>query len=453
MLVIVAILLIIGAVVRCKLKNEAAKKEEILRLVAMASEEEEEIASYKQLMTIIHHLRRLRRRRRSLKSGITVLFVIPPPLLGVLSAKLSGKCQIIHWRQGHKDDCRPATSLHASKESECHMEAVLENQFENNINNEAKICSDPTQQLDNSGSLSSSLPCFSSSSGQSETSFDASISEVLESATPIRQDKESSEGINSHMSRTTSDSDEVDVPSLFPLNSTVYAVKNMLDANKINRTQPTKPDEGFQTTSFKYKRSGNGADVLKEFGLGTTELRSSKSSSSSKTSSSVVNHKNQAPSNGKITKSMYFRGSSNHNIDLRSTQCSKPLSVSSSEGYWKNEAQMVNGKETRSKSFRSSENDQKKCTKMGSTHTSLSEIEDVQVLSQPTSKILKTSVRKFVQHFRVPKQSKSHRVDTWKDSAGNYNNKIIFPPKLFMKLYSCDGVEFHPVGLMNCGNR
>lgn len=44
MLVIVAILLIFGAVVRHKWKNAAAKKEEILRLLAAASGEEAEIA-------------------------------------------------------------------------------------------------------------------------------------------------------------------------------------------------------------------------------------------------------------------------------------------------------------------------------------------------------------------------------------------------------------------------
>lgn len=44
MLVIVAILLIFGAVVRYKWKNAASKKEEILRLLAAASQEEAEIA-------------------------------------------------------------------------------------------------------------------------------------------------------------------------------------------------------------------------------------------------------------------------------------------------------------------------------------------------------------------------------------------------------------------------
>ncbi|KAI3462118.1 hypothetical protein Pfo_018781 [Paulownia fortunei] len=439
MLVIVVILLIFGVVVRHKWRNATAKKEEILRLVAMASEEEAEIAK----LPAVDGYNSPPPPPPQLEKRYYCAVCYCPTTTRCSQCKAvrycSGKCQIIHWRQGHKDDCRPATSLHASEESECVVETA----------------SDPTQQLDDSGSSSSSLPCFSSSSQQSETSSDASISEVLESGTPIRPDKVASEGINSHMSRTTSDSFEADVSCLFHLNSTVYAVNNTLKLNKIKRTQATKPDEGFQTTSFKDNRRGNGAAVLEEFVMRTTDLRSSQSSSSLKASSSVGNHKNQSQqSSGKVTKSMYFRGSGNHhvsNVDLRSSQCSKSLSTSSEE-YWRNEAQMCKGKETRSMSFRSSGNDQKICAKTGSTHTLLSEIEGVQMLSQPSSKALKTSVQKFVQHFRVSNQSKSYTFDLGKDSAGNYNHKVIFPPKLFLQLYSCDGVELHPVGLVNCGN-
>ncbi|XP_011097488.1 ubiquitin carboxyl-terminal hydrolase 19 [Sesamum indicum] len=462
MIVIVAILLIFGVVVRHKWRNAAAKKEEILRLVAMASEEEAEIAKLQAV------------------DGYSYTPPPPPPPPSPPPPPLekrcycavcyrptttrcsqckavrycSGKCQIIHWRQGHKDDCRPATSLHATKESKRVLEIHLDNHVGIPFNNEVEIRSDRAPEVDDSGSSSSSLPCISTSTERSETSFDASVSEDLESETVSSPDKVASEGIKSHMLQTISDPDKTDAPSLYPLNSTVYTVNKTLKANKINKKLATKTDENFQSTSFKDKVSRNGAAVLQEFVLDATELRSPQSSSSLQAVSSVENGENQEhQSSGKVMKSIYSRGSGNPNqvssVELRNSQCSKSLSTSSSNEYWKNEAQLCTAKETRSMSFRSSLNDQNMYTEAGSLH---SEIKDVRMLAQPTSKGLKTSVRKFVQHFRVPKQPKSFTFDMGKDSAGTYNHKIVFPPKLFMQLYSCDGMKLHPFGLVNCGN-
>lgn len=336
----------------------------------------------------------------------------------------SGKCQIIHWRHGHKDDCLPATFSHASKESGFVVETALKNQPEINFNNEAKTCFDPTQQFDDTGSSSSSFPCFSSSSESSEISFDASVSEVLEAQTPTRADKVSSKGVDFHMSRTNSRSDEVDIPSLSRLSSTVSAVNSRLEANKMKRIKATKPDGGFQTTSFKDKRTGSGAVVLEEFVLDRTDLRSLQSSRSLRTSSSVK----AQPSCGDVKKSMYSVGSGHHgvpNVDLRSSKCSKSLRTSLAEDYWQNKVQLCKDKETRSMLCRSSENDET-CNKNGSPHNLLSDIEGVQILSQPTSNTLKSSVRKFVQHFKVSKQSKSYTFDMGKDSAGSYNHKVAF---------------------------
>ncbi|KAL1566815.1 ubiquitinyl hydrolase 1 [Salvia divinorum] len=76
-----------------------------------------------------------------------------------------------------------------------------------------------------------------------------------------------------------------------------------------------------------------------------------------------------------------------------------------------------------------------------------------QTSSQPTGKTVKTPVQKFVEHFRVLKHSESYRFGIGKDSAIIYNHKIIFPPKLFIQLYSCNGIELHPVDFLVCGNR
>lgn len=460
MFVVVVILLIFGAVVRHKWKNAAAKKEEILRLLAAASHEEAEIAKLQAVDVYESPPPMPPQQPLQMQKRYYCAVCFSPTATRCSQCKAvrycSGKCQIVHWRQGHKDECRPASSLHDSNESASAVGTASKDQFEVNSNNEAGICSDPAEQLDDSGSSSSSLPCFSSSSEHSETSFDASSIGTFESGTSVGPDKEAAGGVDYHTSQSTSDSDEADAPSVSPLNSTVQTVNRKIAAMKIENSQATKPDDGFRGTSTEDKRSGNGVAVSKDC-VRPTEVRSSVSSSSSKTSSSVENHANLARlSSDTVTKSMYSRRSGNRQqvsiVDIRNSPCSKSLSTTSLEDFWGNESQLSRSTETRSLSFRSSENDEMMSSKTGSAHTLLSEIEGAQTSSPPTSKALKTSMRKFVEHFRVTKQPKSSTFDIGKDSAGKYNHKIIFPPKLFMQLFSCDGVELHPVGLMNCGN-
>ncbi|KAL8549234.1 hypothetical protein ACS0TY_008182 [Phlomoides rotata] len=448
MLVIVAILLIFGAVVRHKWKNAAAKKEEILRLLAVASDEEAEMSK---LQAVDVYYSSSSSPPAQIENPYYCAACYCPTTTRCSQCKTvrycSGKCQIIHWRQGHKDECRPASSVHASKGSARVVETAMEGQFAINSKDEPKICSDPTEELDDAGSSSSSLGCFSSSTEQSETSSDASTTDSLESVSPVKPGKAGSGGTYSHMSETTSDSDETDVHS--PLNHTVQAVNKKIEANKIERLQAIK-------TSVEDKRTGHGASVSENFVLGTTESKNSQSSGSSNPSSSTENKKNLAhPLSGSVTKSKYSRRSDHHlvpNVDIRSLPYSRSLSSTSlEEDFWGNEAQRCNATETRSLSYRSLENDQRMSMRSGHAPTLPSEIEG-QTSSQPTRKVLKTSVQKLVQHFKVPKQSKSCAFDMTKNSAGNYYDKIIFSPKLFMQLYSCDGVELHPVGLLNCGN-
>ncbi|KAK9285782.1 hypothetical protein L1049_024983 [Liquidambar formosana] len=80
-------------------------------------------------------------------------------------------------------------------------------------------------------------------------------------------------------------------------------------------------------------------------------------------------------------------------------------------------------------------------------------VKDGGILSLPQSARsgLKTSVRKVVQQFKASKQL-PNLLDPGSEIAGKDNYKILFPYELFKKLYSCDGVELFPFGLINCGN-
>ncbi|KAL2528150.1 Ubiquitin carboxyl-terminal hydrolase 17 [Forsythia ovata] len=414
MLIIVGILLIFCLVVRQKWKNATAKREEILRLVTMASEEEAEIADIKSVeeykpSPLPPPLR--------LEKRYYCAVCLCPTTTRCSQCKAvrycSGKCQIIHWRQGHKDECRLATKVDVSEGSECSMLTASQNQFNTQVN-EVKGCSHSPQLLNDSGSSSTSLPRFSSSTTQSETSTDASICEILGSETPIRSDKVHSEDSNSDMCRTTCDSDNMQLPRSSPLDSIDCSVTNMLGSNKINKMQSSNSSEG-PSTCFIDEKTGDGAAVLEEFVPSATKLKSSRSSISSR------------------------------------------IPFSSAE-YWKKEAQLSKSKERRSTSFKGSGDNQISTaeqrslpflmsTKTESSHALPSE-ENIPILSQPASKGLKTSVRKSVQQFRATKPS----LGIGKDSIGKYNHEAVFSPKLFVQLYSCGDVVLHPFGLVNCGN-
>lgn len=312
--------------------------------------------------------------------------------------------------------------MHASKEDG--VESASENQFDMHAKDQFKVCSDSTELLNDSGSASTSLPCFSSSTNQSETSFDASISEVLQTGTPIRSANKIFETFFSDINWTTSVSDHAELSCPPTLNSTVYSVNSMPSAESISKMPANKSDEGFHSTSFEDKRA-NDVAASEEFISGATELRNLQHSSYLRTSSSAGHWENEANlSSSKEMRSKPFRGSGDNQISTLEMKRSRRMSFSG--GHWKNEARLGNATERRM-SFTDSGDYQKISSRTESHHLLPSEVEGARMLSQPARKGLKTSVWDFVQqHFKVPNQSKSYTVGNWKDSRGNNNQKVTF---------------------------
>nr|XP_011468537.1 PREDICTED: ubiquitin carboxyl-terminal hydrolase 17 [Fragaria vesca subsp. vesca] len=103
-------------VIRHKWRNAVAKKEEIMRLVAMASQEAA-MAEFQSTTALYDS---------------SAAAAAPVPVTGAFHCAVcysqttmrcskcksvrycSGKCQIIHWRQGHKDECQPLGVQHIS---------------------------------------------------------------------------------------------------------------------------------------------------------------------------------------------------------------------------------------------------------------------------------------------------------------------------------------------------
>lgn len=65
---------------------------------------------------------------------------------------------------------------------------------------------------------------------------------------------------------------------------------------------------------------------------------------------------------------------------------------------------------------------------------------------------LKTSVRKVVQQCKSLKISRHYSSGLGSDLSGNQNHKMLFPYDVFIKLYNCDKLDLRPCGLINCGN-
>lgn len=88
--------------------------------------------------------------------------------------------------------------------------------------------------------------------------------------------------------------------------------------------------------------------------------------------------------------------------------------------------------------------------KVDRIHSMSNGTSEVTSSSAQASSGLKTSVRKVVQQFRVPKPLK-HNLFGSSEVAEKNSYKMLFPYDLFIKLYSW-GIELRPCGLMNCGN-
>ncbi|XP_043709597.1 ubiquitin carboxyl-terminal hydrolase 17-like isoform X2 [Telopea speciosissima] len=72
--------------------------------------------------------------------------------------------------------------------------------------------------------------------------------------------------------------------------------------------------------------------------------------------------------------------------------------------------------------------------------------------SLPNVGNLKTSMWRVVHQFRASKISVYNPLGSGTEVAGKYNQKMIFPYELFIKLYNSDKLELRPFGLTNCGN-
>lgn len=391
------VVFVVGVILRQKWRNAAERKEEIMRLVAMASEE----AAAVELEAAVEYSSIPVARRYQCAA------CYGPATTRCSQCKAvrycSGKCQIKHWRQGHKNECVPPTPTSAMQFNDGSGfggKTTSENQFENY---DAKTTT---------GSLSTSTSSFyglTPSAARSEPFIDVSVSDVLGSSTP-----DSSKGL----------SDDISCDSFVTI-SNVNNIISTACASKLNQMKSICDDEvdHFQSQFPKAKTAI--CDDTRPRSL------SNKKSNGGARHSDASKHR----SSPLLSRSgSDFLASDSRNEPQ--VKCKEVSSVSSTVSDHSSPAP-----EGHSASVAKS-----------AKHTSPNIHSEVAGLQQNAYNGLRTSVRKVAQHFRASKQSKPQLLGIGNGIAGKYNHKMLFPYELFMELYSWEKVELSPFGLMNCGN-
>ncbi|KAI9165768.1 hypothetical protein LWI28_020069 [Acer negundo] len=428
--------------IRQKWKNAEARKAEIAQLLAVAAEEsfmaEVEFANQYIPMPKLYQC--------------AVCF--SPTTTRCSRCKAvrycSGKCQILHWRQGHKDECCPTTmplnegndiiGLAASPQQFKipGNDSEIAGKFEARSNASSMMDEDvnPKPCIDVEGkhtgfasynSSISSLPGSGSGSTRGRSDLLVGVSsanEGLGSSTVVRPDPAAPDLPGKRVKikkikKTTGPSLE-STNSVIPLQCTSRASK--LDKMKLGQNNEevncrsqlpngkTATTDDIKSSKLGSKKSTGGTASPELLVKDTSKARGSSSLSCSR--SDYVTKENEDDSKlhkGKkdrsLSPSMVLPASATGEHSVGSSKSVLPVNVSS-----------------------------------------------IPSLPQNAHHGLKTSVRKVVQQFLVSKPLKSYLLGSENEVAEKYSDKTIFPYDLFLKLYSYDEVELCPFGLTNCGN-
>ncbi|KAJ7958928.1 Ubiquitin carboxyl-terminal hydrolase [Quillaja saponaria] len=283
-LVVCLVIPVIGFVIRRKWRLAVSRREEIKRLVVLASEE---AARAELEATVVYGAVSVPKNNQC-----TVCYC--PTTTRCARCKAvhycSGKCQIIHWRQGHKEECRPPPTITHSndvvsnfgeKEAKkvphgvdgddsnnegVHYTKPIETSFEetplSDISCSSKSGKDGKVKveshaegrgIDSSSESCSSFSGFSASTAASESSDDGSVSESITSNEPERSDGNMFDNLAFELDTSTRvnnmDIARASSPKFAIL---VDSVDSFTTFNKLSQTKP-----GFSGRESRYASDGS----------------------------------------------------------------------------------------------------------------------------------------------------------------------------------------------------
>ncbi|KAL5102536.1 hypothetical protein RYX36_006863 [Vicia faba] len=395
----------------------------------------------------------------------------------------SGKCQIPHWHQGHKDNCHPPSEARHTDDLVRDVKKKVAEPDYSGINDEksriestevAKVSKPPLSDIkrsktscegndtakvdslveENIVDSNSELSChsfsgFSASTGVNESSDDSSVCESI-----ISNENERSEG-------------HISTDHIFDISG------NTSNGNCIGATIPLSPKFAHLVDSA---RPSFGKEESKLTSNDSSGLMVQKGGTAgpSKVSSGFWNCTldlkgteddclgDPLPSHSNVGKNMQNEGpgssenedpdssrradaSSIHNLHTLGSNVSNHVVVNPRSSLRSAVTKLVSRPEDEHLHYSS------KCMS-NVTHSNAANSSQTTNCSPNSKDGLNTSAMKVIDQFRGSDLTNHFPIDVGSDVAGKYSDKGLFPYDLFVKLYNWNRVDFQPFGLTNCGN-
>ncbi|GFY96090.1 ubiquitin-specific protease 16 [Actinidia rufa] len=417
----------------------------------------------------------------------------------------SGKCQIIHWRQGHKDECRPFTVSYQTNDAKGGSSQKVLKQEEYDIDRNSfetdgrqfvkSVQNLPKKPAGLNSDFSSEAFCANDDSevkcptdgkDTNSTSRETERSDRHQS-TNIFPDKletscvdnsgstSSSSGWSADGSADSSFSDPSTPSSSFWEGSITSRRPKVDVLGDSAQSSSSGPGDAYlhnsgSSLSFSFKFHGNVVPPVVE--QDASKGRSSPLLSSEKSdhiwmftqaSDSPVSKSRESRY---CSSSTYAYTTSSVGGPLVSTHAPKVSSISSMSSERSNRmvddtsiiSHPVASKEGESLSSSAYAAHLSSNTRRHSLqHVNPGKVENAYAINTTSEHAnakngLKMSMWKTVDRLRVSKSSLHHQSEVGSEITGRYSNKGLFPYELFVKLYNWNKIELPPFGLTNCGN-
>ncbi|CAJ1971680.1 unnamed protein product [Sphenostylis stenocarpa] len=410
----------------------------------------------------------------------------------------SGKCQIVHWRRGHKDECHPPiptfqtddlVSDIGKKVAEPDYHGIPEQspQTESTeyVTSSDRSCSDISRAKDysaqveslqegnltgsNSELSSNSFSGFSASTGASESSDYSSVCESIISNEHERSGEHIFVDRTHDISDTTSSHNSIG--ESIPLSPKFVSLVDSVDGYPAMQVRHGHGKEESKLTSD--SRSGlrmrkgttiEPSKVSSEFWNKTLDSMRIKDD----TNSNPLPSQSDSPPKSVENNMPHVGSESSEKNVVDSSDCADAVSIhnlqtvgSKVSNHVINPSSTLESAESRGlpRAFadtklvsrtRTEEHSHYR-TKCGNNGIQSGTVTSSQVVSSPNSD-LKTYVLKNSDQYGGSKLSKPFPLAGGSDITGKYSDKGHFPYDFFVKLFNWNRVELQPFGLTNCGN-
>ncbi|KAI3776666.1 hypothetical protein L1987_46454 [Smallanthus sonchifolius] len=475
LVVLVVVLVIfpaIGFVIRRKWQHAAARREEIKRLLIFASEEtaRAEIEATEGYFYTANTSSSWIPAPDSTWDSVPVAPLLKPQYqcavcfspTATRCAKCkavyycSGRCQIIHWRQGHKDECIPYVSVKPvrdvsgssfKQEDSKDPNDTLTDDNRPEIRSVFQSTSESLSSEEYSTFSTASRSSTETSSGSS-VDFDVSSENLVtvQSSTgsgKVNQKKSnhSAEDIQPRFSTSSSRVDDGSNGSSFSEPSTTSS--GFWSGTILSKKSTIDKVDGFEPSGSKEKT----AILDNSAPSGSGSKNSNDEISPPKYTSQMLKHRDVV-GDSDLSQSMFNQNKiSSFGAGDHSAVGAKPSSVLERSNH------VVNNKSMTSPVFKSMSRLASQSTKPATTvHEEEDSVAKVTQLSGSGRNGLKTPMLKVVDQLKPSELHRQGSERTESDTSHKYSSKGLFSYEMFVKLYNWKHVEFRPFGLINCGN-